>query len=229
MHMNAATELAFEDPADAVAVMERPSVKGQRRAIGRSRDRSGFDASRAHRAIRELLVAVGENPDREGLRETPMRVARAYAEMLRGTSERAGVHLSRVFEQATDGLVIVRDIEFASLCEHHLLPFFGKAHVAYRPGNGYVVGLSKIARTVDTFARRLQLQERMTDQIADAVVKHLCPAGVVVMVEAEHMCMRVRGAGKCNSRTVTVATRGLYKDQAAERTEVMQLLAMRNS
>lgn len=224
MHLNHAADLAFDNAMDQTALLGPEPGTNPSPVIQRPPDRRCFDSARAHRAVRELLLAVGENPDREGLRETPMRVARAYAEMLKGMNERAGVHLARVFEQPTEGLVLVRDIEFASLCEHHLLPFFGRAHVAYRPVGGHVVGLSKIARTVDTYARRLQLQERMTDQIADALVTHLGPAGAIVMVEAEHMCLRIRGAGKCNSRTVTLSARGIYKDDPAQRAEALQLL-----
>ena len=187
---------------------------------------AGVDHDRIARAVREILFAVGENPDREGLVDTPARVARAYAETFAGLREDAGTHLARTFEHESSGddVVILRNIEFASLCEHHLAPFLGRAHVAYLPSGGRVTGLSKLARTVDTFARRPQLQERLTSQIADAIVEHLQPRGVAVLVEGEHMCMRVRGAKKADAKMVTTAMRGVYSDDRDLRREVLGLL-----
>lgn len=172
----------------------------------------GVDLPRIARAVREILVAVGEDPDREGLVDTPKRVAKAYAEIFRGLREDASTHLARTFEQASGELVTVTNVNFFSTCEHHLLPFHGQAHVAYLPKHGRVVGLSKIARTVEVFARRPQLQERLTDQIADALVDALDAAGAVVMVEAEHMCMRMRGVRSHDARMTTFARRGVYRD-----------------
>jgi len=189
-------------------------------------DRPRADLARIARAVRDILEAVGEDPDREGLLDTPDRVARAYAETLSGMREDAGEHLARTFDHAVTGddVVVLRNIEFSSLCEHHLAPFLGRAHIAYLPDGGKVTGLSKLARTVDVFARRLQLQERLTAQIADALVEHLEPRGVAVVVEGEHMCMRVRGARKSDAVMVTTAMRGLYADDRELRREVMSLL-----
>ncbi len=149
-----------------------------------------MDLPRIERAVREILIAIGEDPDRDGLIETPRRVAGSYAEMFRDLRESPAKHLSRVFEQEHDDVILVRDIEFYSLCEHHLLPFIGNVHLAYLPDNTQIVGLSKLARTVDVFARRPQVQERMTNQIADAIYDHLRPKGVAVVIEAEHLCMK---------------------------------------
>jgi GTP cyclohydrolase I len=186
----------------------------------------GVDQDRIARAAREILIAVGEDPDREGLIETPARVARAYAEAFAGLREDAGTHLARTFEHEASGddVVMLRNIEFASMCEHHLAPFLGRAHVAYLPSGGRVTGLSKLARTVDVFARRPQLQERLTSQIADALVEHLEPRGVAVLVEGEHMCMRVRGAKQSDAKMVTTAMRGVYTEDRELRREVLALL-----
>jgi GTP cyclohydrolase I len=186
----------------------------------------GVDQDRIARAVREILVAVGEDPDREGLLDTPARVARAYAETFAGLREDAGTHLARTFEHEASGddVVMLRNIEFASLCEHHLAPFLGRAHVAYLPSGGKVTGLSKLARTVDVFARRPQLQERLTAQIADALVEHLQPRGVAVLIEGEHLCMRVRGARKADAQMVTTAMRGVYTEDRELRREVLALL-----
>lgn len=161
-------------------------------------------------AVRLLLEGIGENPDREGLKETPDRVARMYEELLEGMETSAAKHLSKTFVVENNELVIEKDISFYSTCEHHMMPFFGKVHIAYIP-DGKVVGLSKLARTVEVFARRLQIQERMTAQIADAIMDSLKPKGAVVMVEAEHTCMTMRGVKKPGSRTVTVAARGEFE------------------
>lgn len=192
--------------------------------IGRHADQDTFiDLERAEVAVRNLLMALGEDPDREGLTDTPRRVAKMYRELFSGVSADPAVHLNRVFHEQYDEVVLLRDIDFHSLCEHHLLPFHGKAHVAYLP-DGKVVGLSKLARTVDAFARRPQVQERMTCQIADALMGHLAPKGVVVVVEAEHLCMKMRGVQKPNGTMVTSAVRGTFKESAAARAEVMSLI-----
>lgn len=183
-----------------------------------------FDAERAAAAVRELLVAVGEDPERDGLRDTPQRVARSFYELLSGYREDPGTHLGRQFTIDHEEMVIVRDIPFSSMCEHHLLPFMGRAHVAYLPGSsGSVCGLSKIARLVDGFARRLQVQERLTGQIADAMMSRLGAGGVLVVMEAEHLCMTIRGAMKPGSTTTTSAVRGSFNQQAT-RAEALALI-----
>lgn len=182
-----------------------------------------LDQPRLERAVRELLVALGEDPEREGLRETPRRVAEAYREMCGGLVEDPARHLKRTFAEDTHDLVVVQDLDLNSLCEHHLLPFTGAAHIAYLP-NGHVVGLSKLARTVEAFARRPQVQERLTAQIADAVMEHLAPRGVIVMIEAEHLCMKLRGVKNRKPRTATVAYRGVFADDVVRRQEAMGLL-----
>lgn len=182
------------------------------------------DLPRIAAAVREILAAAGDDPDRDGLRETPQRVARAYADLFGGLHETPDAHLARVFEQQCDDVVIVSGIEIYSLCEHHLLPFFGQAHVAYLPSDGKVVGLSKLARTVDVFARRPQVQERLTAQVADALVDALDPLGAMVVIEAEHMCMKMRGVEKHCGRTVTRAVRGVFKSDAAARRETLDLM-----
>lgn len=182
-----------------------------------------FDLKRAEHAVRELLIAVGEDPDREGLLETPRRVARMYKELLAGVQADPEEHLRRTFKEPYDEIVLLRDINFSSLCEHHLLPFLGKAHVAYLPKDR-VVGLSKLARTVDAFARRPQIQERLTAQIADAIMQHLNPQGALVVIESEHLCMKVRGVNKPNSVMVTSAVRGIFKTDPAARSEAMALI-----
>jgi GTP cyclohydrolase IA len=186
------------------------------------------DLARVERGVREMLIGLGEDPDREGLLDTPARVARAYRDLLVGGGQDAGEHLARVFSQAQagDDVVLLRDIRFVSLCEHHLLPFTGVAHVAYLPSHGRVTGLSKLARTVDVFARRLQMQERLTGQVADALVEHLDPRGVAVVVEAEHSCLRLRGAGKEEARMLTTAFRGAMEHDRALRAEVLGLMGV---
>ena len=183
-----------------------------------------FDHARAERAVRELLIAIGEDPTREGLRDTPARVARAFAELTGGLREDVATHLGRVFNEGTDELVVVRGIEVRSMCEHHLLPFMGKAHIAYLPAEGRVVGLSKLARTVEVLARRPQVQERLTAQIADAISEHLSALAVGVMIESEHLCMKVRGARQPDASMTTVAWRGRWKADRPERAEVAALL-----
>lgn len=183
-----------------------------------------FDQSRIEAAIRELLIGIGEDPDREGLRETPARVARSCAELFAGLGQDPQEILSKTFDVAHDELVLVKDIEVASCCEHHLLPFHGVAHVAYIPEKGgRVTGLSKIARLVDCFARRPQVQERLVSQIADAMVEHLHARGVIVVIEAEHMCMTYRGVRKPGARTLTSAVRGALRNPAT-RAEAMALI-----
>ncbi|SDO91924.1 GTP cyclohydrolase I [Klenkia soli] len=185
----------------------------------------GVDHARAEAAVRELLIAVGEDPDRPGLRETPARVARAYAETFAGLRQDPVQVLSTVFDEDHDELVLVRDIALYSTCEHHLVPFHGVAHIGYIPGaDGRVTGLSKLARLVEVFARRPQVQERMTKQIADAMMTGLQPRGVIVVVEAEHLCMAMRGVRKPGTRTLTSAVRGIFKESQATRSEAMSLV-----
>ena len=187
-----------------------------------------FDHERAEAAVRELLFAIGEDPDREGLLDTPARVARAYAELTAGMRQRAEDVLTTTFDIGHEELVLVKDIEIQSTCEHHLLPFHGVAHVAYIPDKqGRVTGLSKIARLVDVFARRPQVQERLTGQVADALLTHLDAQGVLVVVDCVHMCMSIRGVRKPGARTVTSAVRGQMRD-AATRAEVMSLIDMKS-
>lgn len=173
--------------------------------------------------IRLLLEGIGEDASREGLLETPERIARMYEELFAGMDQDAAEPLSRQFEVSEAGIVLEKDITFYSMCEHHMLPFFGKAHVAYLP-DGRVAGLSKLARTVEVYARRLQLQERLTAQVADALMEHLKPKGVMVLLEAEHMCMTMRGVKKPGSRTVTVVTRGAFETDAALRESFYRML-----
>jgi GTP cyclohydrolase IA len=181
------------------------------------------DLDRIRRAVREILEAVGDDPEREGLRETPDRVARMYAEVFQGLHQDARVHLQKLFTQKYDEIVLIKDIRFASFCEHHLLPFSGVAHVAYLP-NGKVIGLSKIPRVIDVLAKRPQMQERLTEELADLLMKELDAKGVAVVVEASHSCMTVRGVQKPGSSFVTSAMRGGFKDRLATRTEVMSLI-----
>lgn len=181
------------------------------------------DLPRIQRAVREILAAVGEDPDREGLLDTPARVARMYAELFSGLRSNPGRHLQRVFPEQYDELVLVRDISFNSMCEHHLLPFIGTAHVGYLP-RGKVVGLSKLARVVEEVSHRPQVQERMTHQIADLLQQELDPKGVVVVIEAAHSCMTIRGIRKPGSITITSAVRGLFKSNQSSRAEVMAFI-----
>ncbi|HEX5094818.1 MAG TPA: GTP cyclohydrolase I FolE [Acidimicrobiia bacterium] len=185
----------------------------------------GIDLGRIEKAVREILLAVGENPDRDGLQRTPRRVAEMYAEIFSGLHEDPARHLVVTFEANHDEMVMVRDIPLYSMCEHHLATFHGRAHVAYIPGpDGRITGLSKLARLVDGYAKRPQVQERLTTQIADAIVETLQPSGAFVMIEAEHLCMSMRGVRKPGALTVTSAVRGLFKDNPATRAEVMALL-----
>jgi len=184
-----------------------------------------FDLPRIENAVREILVAIGEDPERDGLRETPARVARAYAEQFAGLGMIPADVLTTVFDADHDEMVLVRDIEMYSMCEHHLVPFFGVAHVGYIPNEkGQITGLSKLARLVDLYARRPQVQERMTTQIADALMETLEPRGVVVIIEAEHLCMSMRGVRKPGAKTVTSAVRGSFLRSKSTRAEAMSLL-----
>ena len=184
------------------------------------------DTKKVEEAVRLLLEGIGEEPEREGLKETPKRVARMYEELFAGMDASAKEHLSKVFAASESGMVIERDIPFYSVCEHHMLPFYGKVHIAYLP-EGKVVGISKLARTVEVFARRLQIQERLTGQIADAIMDSLQPAGVLVMAEAEHMCMTMRGIKKPGSKTMTLALRGAFEREEKLQNQFFQMLSAR--
>ena len=187
-----------------------------------------FDLPRIERAIREVLLAVGEDPDRDGLRDTPARVARALSEQFAGLHLEPADVLTTVFDADHEEMVLVRDIEMYSTCEHHLVPFFGRAHVGYIPNEkGQITGLSKLARLVDVYARRPQVQERMTSQIADAMMETLEPRGVIVIIEAEHLCMSMRGVRKPGAKTVTSAVRGSFLSSETTRLEAMSLLTNR--
>ena len=185
-----------------------------------SNGKPAVDLPRIERAVREILSAVGENPDREGLSETPARVARMYQELFRGLHTDPRVHLQKFFTEKYDEMVLVRDIAFNSMCEHHMLPFMGKAHIGYVP-NGKVVGLSKLARVVEVLSRRPQVQERMTEQIADLIMEELDARGVAVVLEATHTCMTIRGVRKPNSVMTTSAMRGVFLTNQSTRTEFM--------
>jgi GTP cyclohydrolase I len=188
------------------------------------------DHARVQDAVRELLVAIGEDPQREGLLETPRRVAEMYAELFTGIEGDPGEHLRVSFEIGHDEMVMVRDIPFTSLCEHHLVPFVGVAHVAYLPGeDGRITGLSKLARVVEGYARRLQVQERMTTDIAEAMQRELQPRGSIVVIEAEHFCMSMRGVKKDGMTTVTSAVRGIFRDDAKTRAEALEYIHQRRS
>ncbi|HLT16473.1 MAG TPA: GTP cyclohydrolase I FolE [Acidimicrobiales bacterium] len=187
------------------------------------------DLDRIARAVREILEAIGEDPDRDGLQDTPQRVARMYAEVCSGLHDDPAAHLTVTFESSHDEMVMVRDIPLYSLCEHHLVPFIGRAHVAYIPGkDGRITGLSKIARLVDGFSRRPQVQEQLTVQVADAMERTLEPRGVMVVIEAEHLCMSMRGIQKSGSTTVTSAVRGLFRANISTREEAMRFITGRS-
>lgn len=183
-----------------------------------------MDKEKIEKAVRDILIAVGENPDRSGLVETPRRVANMYEEMFAGLNSDPKQHLKFFDEKSNDEMVIVRDIPFSSMCEHHLLPFVGKAHIAYIPSDNKIIGLSKLARIVDNFAKRPQVQERLTHDIADFLDENMNPKGVAVIIEAEHMCMSIRGAKASGSKTQTSALRGLMKADARTRAEALALL-----
>ncbi len=186
---------------------------------------SAADLDRIESAVREILAAIGEDPDRDGLLDTPARVARMYAEVTIGLDQDPAAHLTTTFEADHDELVLVRDISFSSMCEHHMLPFIGVAHIGYLPGpSGRITGLSKLARVVDGYARRLQVQERLTTQIASALETVLEPIGAIVVLEAEHLCMSIRGVAKPGALTITSAVRGQFRDDPRSRAEVMSLI-----
>ncbi len=184
-----------------------------------------MDKAKIERAVRDILEAIGENPDREGLQDTPKRIARMYEEIFAGLKADPKNHLEVYFEEEKhEELVLVKDIPFFSVCEHHLVPFYGKAHIGYIPKGGKLTGLSKLARVLDTVSKRPQLQERLTATIADTIVEKLQPHGVIVVVEAEHMCMTMRGVKKPGSKTLTSAVRGIFQDDAKARAEALSLI-----
>lgn len=183
-----------------------------------------MDKQRLENAVREILLAIGEDPDREGLQETPERVARMYEEVFCGLENSPEQHLKIFHDEHNEEMVVVRDIPMYSMCEHHLLPFVGKAHIVYIPKDGKVIGLSKLARIVDNFARRPQIQERLTSQIADFLMENLDPLGVAVVIEAEHLCMTMRGARAAGAKTKTSALRGSMRSDARTRAEAMSLI-----
>jgi GTP cyclohydrolase IA len=188
-----------------------------------TKQKNKIDEVRIEKAVREILLAVGEDLNRDGLKDTPARVARMYGELLAGMHDDPNTHISRVFNENYDEIVLLRDIPFYSMCEHHLMPFIGSAHVAYLP-SGKILGVSKLARIVDCFARRLQTQERLTYQIADCLMSNLKPMGVAVVLEAAHSCMTIRGIKKPGSVMVTSAVRGLFRKDPRSRNEIMSLI-----
>ena len=194
------------------------ATEGEARAV------PAFDQPRIEAAVREILLAIGEDPDREGLEDTPQRVARAYGEIFGGLAESPAAHLARQFPQGGSDPVMVKDIPFTSMCEHHLLPFSGVAHIAYQPQHGRVVGLSKLARTVQILARRPQQQERLTQQVRTAIEEHLDPAGVLVMLEATHSCMQIRGAKAHGAAMKTRSVGGRWERDAATRREIQEMM-----
>jgi GTP cyclohydrolase IA len=205
--------------------MSDPAARHRRSALSAKNGppEGPVDHARIEAAVREILSAVGEDPDREGLRETPARIARMFADLSAGLRRDPGEVLRKTFTQKYDEMVLVKDIRFASLCEHHLLPFFGKAHIAYLP-KGKIVGLSKLPRLVDTVARRPQVQERITEEVADLLVEELNPRGAAVILEATHTCMTVRGVRKADSICTTSAMRGVFRDNPSSRSELMALI-----
>ncbi len=208
---------------DEHAVSDLGSLAGEQDPAPERLARQPVDEPRIARAVREILAAVGEDPDREGLRETPARVARMYAEMFGGLHEDPRPHLRKFFTEQYDEVVLVRDISFNSMCEHHMLPFMGQAHIGYVP-NGRVIGLSKLARVVEVVARRPQVQERMTETIANLLLEELAAKGVAVVIEATHTCMTIRGIRKPGSLCVTSAMKGLFRSNLSSRSEVMNLI-----
>jgi GTP cyclohydrolase I len=206
-----------------IALTDFGSLDGELDQAVRPSAGEAIDFERIERAVREILSAVGEDPDREGLRDTPRRVARLYAEMFRGLYEDPRQHIVKCFEEKYDEMVLVRDITFCSICEHHLLPFMGKAHVGYVP-DGKVVGLSKLARVVESVSRRPQVQERMTEEIANLLVDELNVKGVAVVIEATHTCMTIRGVRKPGSECVTSAMKGIFRSNLSSRSEIMTLI-----
>jgi GTP cyclohydrolase I len=222
--------------ADRPSRSESDAVSGARSGhlgliddgAGELHHRHKVDLPRVERAVREILLAIGEDPDRDGLLATPRRVAKMYEEIFAGLEEDPGEHLSVVFEADHEEMVMVKDIPVYSVCEHHLVPWFGRAHVAYIPNeDGRITGLSKLARLVDGYSRRPQVQERLTSQVADRLEEVLAPRGVLVVVEAEHLCMSMRGVRKPGALTVTSAVRGLMRDSAVTRSEAMSFIHTR--
>jgi GTP cyclohydrolase IA len=214
---------ANNKPDDVAEVADLGSLSGELDGPAHLPTESPVDQPRIARAVREILAAVGEDPDREGLRETPDRVARMYAELFAGLHEDPRVHLKKFFTEAYDEVVLVRDISFNSMCEHHMLPFMGQAHIGYVP-DGRVVGLSKLARVVEVVARRPQVQERMTETIANLLLEELEAKGVAVVIEATHTCMTIRGIRKPGSLCVTSAMKGIFRSNLSSRSEVMNLM-----
>lgn len=209
----------FDEPELIRPARARSQESGSTEPLG------PVDLPRIEGAVREILLAIGEDPDRDGLQATPGRVARMYAEVFSGLREAPDHHLQVVFEADHDEMVMVRDIDLTSMCEHHLVPFIGKAHVAYIPADdGRVTGLSKLARLVDAYAKRPQVQERLTSQIADEIERTLRPKGVLVVIEAEHLCMSMRGVRKPGASTVTSSVRGLFRDNTSTRFEAMRFI-----
>ena len=213
------------NPSDhnSTAVVDHGSLSGELEEPQSDAFPTEVDLPRIERAMREILIAVGEDPDREGLQETPRRVARMYAELFGGLHNDPRKHLQKFFTEKYDEMVLVRDITFNSMCEHHLLPFFGKVHIGYVP-NGKVIGLSKLARVVEDISHRPQVQERMTEQIADLLIEELQVKGVAVVIEAAHSCMSIRGVRKPSSVCVTSAMKGLFRKNLSSRSEVMTLI-----
>lgn len=215
----------FDDRTDRLDRADHPGDLNRIDPTGGSGIAEGVDQARIAKAVREILEAIGEDPDREGLSDTPRRVARMYAETCAGLHEDPARHLKVTFDAGHDEIIMVRDIPLYSMCEHHLVPFFGQAHVAYIPNvDGRVTGLSKLARLVDGFARRPQVQERLTTQVADEIEGTLQPRGVLVVIEAEHLCMSMRGIRKPGASTVTSAVRGVFRDDVSARMEAMQFV-----
>jgi GTP cyclohydrolase IA len=208
---------------DERAVTDMGSLAGEQDALSKPAAGNPVDEARIARAVREILTAVGEDPDREGLRETPARVSRMYAEMFSGLHEDPRTHLQKFFTEQYDEVVLVRDISFNSMCEHHMLPFMGLAHIGYMP-NGRVIGLSKLARVVEVVARRPQVQERMTETIANLLLEELDAKGVAVVIEATHTCMTIRGIRKPGSLCVTSAMKGIFRSNLSSRSEMMNLI-----
>ena len=209
--------------ADILASQSVGSLEDEQAEVGQTHRVFRVDRQRIERAVREILIAIGEDPDREGLRDTPARVARMYDELFGGLHEDPRVHLRKFFTEKCDEVILVRDISFNSMCEHHMMPFMGKAHVAYLPRER-VVGLSKLARVVEAVARRPQVQERMTEQIADILEEELGAKGVAVVIEAVHTCMTIRGVRKPGSLCVTSAMRGCFRNRPSTRAELMTLI-----
>lgn len=208
---------------DELAATDLGSLAGEQDSLPKPVADNPVDEARIARAVREILTAVGEDPDREGLRETPARVSRMYAEMFSGLHEDPRTHLQKFFTEQYDEVVLVRDISFNSMCEHHMLPFMGLAHIGYMP-NGRVIGLSKLARVVEVVARRPQVQERMTETIANLLLEELDAKGVAVVIEATHTCMTIRGIRKPGSLCVTSAMKGIFRSNLSSRSEIMNLI-----